>query len=277
MFIDTHLHLVARKRISYPWLKDVPALNRDWSFEDYEVSARRIGITGVLHMEVDCAPEYIATENTWVSELMSRPDSLMRGAISSARPEDENFDAFLDTLDLSIVKGIRRVLHVVPDDISQTDRFRENVRKIGKKGLPFDICVLQRQLDIATALIDACPETVFVLDHCGVPDIAGDGFADWSKSITDLAKRQNVNAKISGISAYAKPDWMLDTLRPYVEHIIENFGWKRVVWGSDSPVCTLNSSLDQWMATTQALIANVSETEKAAFASENAKRIWNFP
>ncbi len=275
MFIDTHLHLVARDRITYPWLKDVAALDRDWTFQDYETTARRIGIEGVLHMEVDCAPTDIAAENTFVGELMAQPGSLMRGAISSARPESGDCEAFLDTLDLNIVKGIRRVLHVVPDDLSQGSLFRENVRRIGKKGLPFDICVLQRQLPLARDLVDACPDTVFVLDHCGVPDIAGDGFADWAQSISALAKRPHVNAKISGITAYAKPDWTLETLRPYVEHIIECFGWERVVWGSDSPVCTLNSSLDQWMAVTQALIAGASETERASLTHRNAQRIWS--
>lgn len=275
MFIDTHLHLVSREHVTYPWLTDVPALNRDWTYDEYESTAKRIGIAGVLHMEVDCAPEFIETENAFVADLMARPGSLMRGAISSARPEAEDFTSFLDRLDPKVVKGIRRVLHVVPDELSQDTGFRANVGLIGKKGLPFDICVSQRQLDLAIDLADACPNTVFVLDHCGVPDIAEDGYKDWEKSITRLAERPHVNAKISGISAYAAPDWTLETLRPYVEHIIESFGWDRVVWGSDSPVCTLNSSLDQWMATTQVLIAGASETERLAFANGNAKRIWS--
>ncbi|WP_417811484.1 amidohydrolase family protein [Thalassospira alkalitolerans] len=275
MFIDTHLHLVARNRISYPWLKDAPELNRDWTYQEYETIAKRVGIEGTLHMEVDCAPNDIETENAFVAELMARPGSLIRGAISSARPEEKGFTAFLDHLDPKVIKGIRRVLHVVSDDVSQSDHFRENVQQIGKKGLPFDICVSQRQLDLAIDLADACPNTIFVLDHCGVPDIAGGGYNDWAKSIRTLAKRPHVNAKISGISAYATPDWTLDTLRPYVEHIIETFGWDRVVWGSDSPICTLNSSLNQWMAATQALIASASETERTAFSRHNAKRIWS--
>ena len=275
MFIDTHLHLVARDRITYPWLKDVPALNRDWTFQDYEATAKRIGIEGVLHMEVDCAPDDIPNENAFIGELMTKPQSMLRGAISSARPESKDCEVFLESLDRKVVKGIRRVLHVVPDDVSQSDLFRENVRKIGKMGLPFDICVLQRQLSLACDLVDACPDTVFVLDHCGVPDFTDDGFGDWAHSIATLSERLNVNAKISGISAYATPDWTIETLRPYVEHVIGCFGWNRVVWGSDSPVCTLNSSLDQWMATTHTLIADASESEKAAFASKNAKRIWS--
>jgi predicted TIM-barrel fold metal-dependent hydrolase len=203
------------------------------------------------------------------------PDSPMRGAISAARPELPGFAAWLETVDRRVVKGVRRVLHVMPDDLSQQPLFRENLRRLGAAGLPFDICVLQRQLPIAADLVDACPDTRFVLDHCGVPDIAGGDLSSWAKAITDLALRPNLNAKISGITAYAKPDWTLATLRPYVEHVIAAFGWDRVVWGSDSPVCTLQSSLDQWLAATQALVCGASATERAQFFHRNACRIWN--
>ncbi|MFW2543928.1 amidohydrolase family protein [Primorskyibacter sp. 2E107] len=273
--IDTHLHLVDRSRIHYPWLESAPPLNRDWTYEEYAVTARRVGISGTLHMEVDCDPADIGTETAMISELMAREDSLIRGAISSARPEDDGFDAFLDKLDTNVVKGIRRVLHVVPDEISQSDRFRANIRKLGQRDLPFDICVLARQLPIATDLVDACEGTRFVLDHCGVPDIAGGAYDDWAAAITRLAERPHVSAKISGVTAYAEPDWTLDSLRPYIEHVIESFGWTRVVWGSDSPVCTLNSSLDQWVAITRAFLDEASPDEARAFASGNAARLWS--
>lgn len=274
MFIDTHLHLIARGRISYPWLQSVPALNRDWTLEDYDTTARRIGIIGALHMECDCAAEDIAAENRFVAELVTRDDSLLIGGISAARPEDEGFEAFLESCDRGMIKGFRRVLHVMPDDLSRDDTFRANMRRIGDNGLPFDICVAARQLDIAAELVDACDNTIFVLDHCGVPDIKGGDYADWASRIADLAQRPHVNAKISGISAYAGPDWTLDHLRPYVEHIIGCFGWDRVVWGSDSPVCTLHGSLELWMAATQALIAGASVAERDKLAAGNARRIW---
>jgi predicted TIM-barrel fold metal-dependent hydrolase len=274
MIFDTHLHIIDRARLSYPWLADVPALQRDWAFADYCASAARLGITDILHMEVDVAESDIDAETAMVAELMALPGSPLRGAISAARPESPGFAAWLEKVDRRVVKGLRRVLHVVPDDLSQTPLFRDNIRRLGTVGLPFDIVMLQRQLPLAMALVDACPETVFVLDHCGVPDIAGGDFAGWAASITDLARRPNLNAKVSGITAYARADWTLQTLRPYVEHLIAAFGWSRVVWGSDSPVCTLQSSLDQWVAVTHALLAGASADEKAALFQRNARRIW---
>lgn len=275
MLFDTHLHLVDRTRLSYPWLGDVPALDRDWPHDAYTRTARRVGISGALHMEVDVAEADIDAETAMVRGLMAEEGSLLRGAVAAARPEHADFEAMLERRDREIVKGYRRVLHVMPDALSQDTTFRANVARIGAAGLPFDICAQARQLAIAIELVDACADTQFVLDHCGVPDIAGGGYAPWASAITDIARRPNVAAKISGITAYAKRDWTLETLRPYVEHVIGSFGWDRVVWGSDSPVCTLNSNLDQWVAVTHALTAGASQSERARFYSANARAIWN--
>ena len=274
MLFDTHLHLVDRQRLTYPWLSGTPALDRDWSYADYAAQALPLGITGALHMEVDVAADQIAAETACVAGLMAAPGSLLRGAISAARPEAPDFVIWLERQDFSVVKGVRRVLHVVDDAVSKSPVFRENLRLLGRAGLPFDICMTQRQLPLAMALADACPQTTFVLDHCGVPDMSGGDFAGWAASITALALRPNLNAKISGITAYGGPKWSVETLRPYVEHVIAAFGWTRVVWGSDSPVCTLHGTLDRWVAATVALIAGASADERRAFQHENAQRIW---
>jgi predicted TIM-barrel fold metal-dependent hydrolase len=275
--LDTHLHLIDRERLSYPWLTSLPVLDRNWSLETYAEVALPLGITGALHMEVDVAEPLIEAESHWIAEQMAQPGSLLRGAISSARPESAGFAEWLERQDRSIVRGLRRVLHVVDDAVSQSTLFRENLRRLGKVGLPFDICMLQRQLPLATALADACPDTVFVLDHCGVPDILGGDFAGWATAIRDLARRPNVNAKVSGITAYGGPDWTVETLRPYVEEVIGAFGWDRVVWGSDSPVCNLQGSLSRWIEATRMLIAGASQDERQAFSQGNASRIWHLP
>lgn len=274
MIFDTHLHLVDRKRLTYPWLGDAPALDRDWSYADYEATARRIGITDVLHMEVDVAEADMEAETAFVAALMQRPDSLIRGAIAAARPEAADFAAWLERVDRDVVKGLRRVLHVVPDEVSQTALFRQNIARLGAAGLPFDIVMRARQLPLAQLLVDACPDTVFVLDHCGVPDIAGGGFDAWRAEITGLARRPNLNIKLSGITAYTGGQWTLDTFRPWVSHILDQFGPDRIVWGSDSPVCTLHSNLAEWVAASHALLSGLSTHERNKVLHGNAQRIW---
>jgi predicted TIM-barrel fold metal-dependent hydrolase len=277
--IDTHLHLIDRGRLSYPWLSGVPPLDRDFSYETYAVEARRCGVTDVLHMEVDAATEDIEAETRNIEELAARPEGLLRGAISACRPEDESFPGFLDRqLANPFVKGFRRVLHVVPDDLSEGATFRANIKRLAAASRPFDLCVRPDQIDKAIALADLAPSGQFVLDHCGVPAIKDRAEHPWREKIVEIARRPNVAVKISGVVAYADPaTWTVDDIRPYVEHAIQSFGWDRVVWGSDWPVCTLTASLSIWAAATQAITLGCSANERERLFSANARRIWRLP
>lgn len=277
MLFDTHLHLVYPDRLTYPWLKDAPALNKPNELESYTKTARRLGISGCLNMEVDVAPAQIDLETDLISELMATPDSLLKGAISSCRPEDPTFATQLERAESNpTIFGFRRILHTMPDATSQSKLFRDNVKMLSRTRFTFDLCVLPAQMHLANALADHCPDVQFILDHCGVPDITGGSFEDWAKGINDLAKRPNVVAKISGIIAYADAQtWTLETLRPYVEHTAKAFGSDRLVWGSDSPVCNLGGGLETWIAATHALTLNWSADERAALYHGNAQRIWN--
>lgn len=277
MIFDTHLHLIYLDKLSYPWLNDFAALRRDATYDSYAVVARRVGINGAFHMEVDVAEKDIEAETAMVAALMSSDDCLLQGAISSCRPESSDFPHFLERqIERKEVKGFRRVLHVVADELSTTRVFRDNVKRLSGTGLTFDLCVLPAQLPQAIELVDHCPDVTFVLDHCGVPDIKAQSLEPWSTHMKDLAQRDNVVAKISGVVAYGNPDtWSLDTIRPYVEYTIETFGWRRVVWGSDSPVCTLAGSIETWVAATHALLQNCSEDEKAALLHKNATHLWS--
>ncbi|RWD98422.1 amidohydrolase [Mesorhizobium sp.] len=276
MIVDTHLHLIDKAALRYPWLSGVPALDRNFPYDEYATEARRAGIELALHMEVDVEPADIEAETVHVEGLSKKPGSLVRGAIVSCRPEEPDFAAWLDKVRADpFVKGFRRVLHVVPDDVSEGPLFRENIRRVAGSGLTFDLCVLPRQMAQAIALVDLAPEVQFVLDHCGVPDIKGKAEHPWREQIAEIARRPNVVGKISGVVAYADPaTWTVETLRPYVEHTIGSFGWDRVVWGSDWPVCTLGGGLLGWVAATHALLAGASDTERAKLLSGNAKKLW---
>ena len=277
--IDTHLHLIYRDRLRYPWLAGVAPLNRDFLYETYAVEARRCGVSDALHMEVDVAPDDIEAETRNVEDLARQPGSLLRGAISSCRPEDDGFPAFLDRqlADL-FVKGFRRVLHVVPDELSEGATFRANIKRLAGASRPFDLCVRLDQIDKAIALADLAPSVQFVLDHCGVPAIKERAEHPWREKIAEIARRPNVAVKISGVVAYSKPEtWTVDDIRPYVEHAIESFGWDRVVWGSDWPVCTLTASLSIWVSAAHAITLGCSTDERARLFSVNARGIWRLP
>ena len=277
--VDTHLHLIDRKRLRYPWLAGIPQLNRDFSYGDYAREARQCGISDVLHMEVDVAVEDIEAETRDVASLAAQPGSLLRGAVSSCRPEEDGFASFLERqLANPLVKGFRRVLHVVPDEVSESPLFRDNIRRLSGCGHPFDLCVRADQIDKAVALADLAPDVQFVLDHCGVPAIKDRAEHPWRERIAEIALRPNVAVKISGVVAYADAaTWTVDDIRPYVEHAIDRFGWDRVVWGSDWPVCTLTASLSTWVAAAHAITGGCSAEARKRLFSANARRIWRLP
>jgi predicted TIM-barrel fold metal-dependent hydrolase len=277
MLFDTHLHLIYRERLSYTWLGDVKALDHDNLFENYQRDAARLGITGCLHMEVDVAEDQIAAETDLMGAFIAEPNSLMAGVISSCRPEHPSFASFLErNMENPNVKGFRRVLHVVPDELSTTAVFRDNVKRLSNTGMTFDLCVLPRQLGLAAELVDHCPDVTFVLDHCGVPDVASGARQPWQSGLKSLAERPNVLAKISGVVAYGDADrWTLDDIRPYVQTTADAFGPGRIIWGSDSPVCNLGGGLAVWVGATHALTQGWSIKERALFYRENACKLWD--
>lgn len=280
MLIDTHLHLIDKKALNYPWLASAPALDRDYLFKTYRQEAERCGISAALHMEADAAADLMQAETDYIQKTAQESGNFIKGALVSCRPEDENFPDYLQQQQSnSFVKGFRRVLHVMPDALSEQSLFKENIKRIQGTGLTFDLCVLPHQIGKAAALADLAPDLTFILDHCGIPDIKSGAPDSWKKSITELSKRSNVVAKISGVVAYCDADsWNVVTLRPYAEQVIGAFGWDRVVWGSDWPVCTLASpaggGLSAWVAATHALLDGCSEDEKAKLLAENARRLW---
>ncbi|TCT41787.1 amidohydrolase family protein [Martelella mediterranea] len=269
--IDTHLHLVYKDRFSYPWLEGVPALNKQTTAEDYFKKAEALGIEAALHMEVDVADKDIEAESNFISGAHEK----IIGAIAACRPEEKNFPAFLERMTANPgIKGFRRVLHTMPDDLSQAPVFAENISRLADHNLTFDLCVLARQLPLAMDLAKKCPNVRFVLDHCGVPDIENNGLDPWRSAISEIARLPNVAAKISGVIAYGGANWSVETLRPYIEHVIDAFSFDRVVWGSDFPVCTLTASLEDWVNASREITGTASLQEQEKLFSGNASRIY---
>lgn len=269
--LDTHLHLVYRPQFQQPWMAGFPAIDKAWTAESYFAEAGPLGIVGALHMEVDVIAGQMLDE----ARFMGTAHPRVIGAIAAGRPESADFSAHLDALaEMPHIRGVRRVLHTMPDDLSTAALFVDNIRLLAARGLSFDLCVRADQLHLAQRLAAAAPDVQFILDHCGNPDIAGDGSAPWKSGLARLAALPNVAAKISGIAVNAAPGWDVETLRPYIEYVIERFGWDRVVWGSDHPVLLLNGSLGRWVEASLDITAPASEAERAKLFYHNAQRIY---
>ena len=280
--IDTHIHLLEPDRFTYEWTKGFPALTGRFDLSDYQKASADTGIQAGVFMEVDC--EESADEARYFCSLAEQPGGLIQAVVAAVRPESPDFERNLEAMAHPRLTGIRRVLHTQPDELSQSSLFRENVSRLGALGLSFDLCVLQRQLPLALDLVRACPQTTFILDHCGVPEISGNdapagaGFLAWKKSLRALAAEPNVNGKISGITAYA-PETLRNApgLRPYTDTMFEAFGPARLVWGGDWPVVNLGDGLLAWSNITRELLSEMTPDERTLILSTNAKKIYRIP
>ncbi len=272
--VDTHQHLWDVSRFRYTWCAGIPALNRSFLLRDYLEASRNAPLAKAVFMECDVDEPFLRDEIQWIlSQADGKPIS---GLVIAGRPESRDFPGFIEEFaGEKRIKGVRRVLHTQPDAVSQTPLFAENVRRLRQYGWTYDICCQARQLPLAIELVRKCPEVQFVLDHCGVPDVKGRAFNPWSGHIRQMAAFPNVVCKVSGVVTAADPThWKADDLRPFVEHVLESFGWDRVVWGSDWPVCTLAATYQQWLDAALAITRTARPGDREKLFGKNAERVY---
>ena len=168
--IDTHQHLWDLTIFHLPWQKGNPKLARSFVMRDYLEATAGLNVVKSIYMEVDVEPSQQPAEADHVIAICQRGDTPMAAAVISGRPAGEGFKDYIIRYKQSpFIKGVRQVLHVpeTPPGYCLDDRFIRGIRLLGTLGLSFDICCRSTDLRDAAKLIDACPDTRFILDHCG--------------------------------------------------------------------------------------------------------------
>jgi predicted TIM-barrel fold metal-dependent hydrolase len=274
--IDTHQHLFDETMFTYNWLKDYPSLRGRRLMKEYLEATRELNIYKSVFVECDVEPRQEVEETRYILSLAEQENPL-EGVVAGGRPEEPGFEAYLKQIvGHPKLKGVRRVLYAESDELVRNRTFVENIRMLEQYGLPFDLCVVPPQLPLTSELVRACPGVSFILDHCGAPRVKQKAFHPWAEDIKELSALPNLTCKISGLVAYAdRQNWTADDLRPFVDHVIECFGWDRVMFGSDWPVCTVASTCKCWVDTLIDLTRNAGESNQRKFFQENAERIYH--
>ncbi|HEU4752378.1 MAG TPA: amidohydrolase family protein, partial [Armatimonadota bacterium] len=141
--------------------------------------------------------------------------------------------------------------------------------------LSFDLCLRPGELSDGAALMDLCPETRFILDHCGNADVQAADRSRWEQDLAGIARRENVVCKVSGIVASARPGaWSAADLQPIVARVLAEFGPERVMFGGDWPVCTLAASYRQWVEALRWIVRERSPAEQRKLFYDNAARFY---
>jgi predicted TIM-barrel fold metal-dependent hydrolase len=280
--IDTHQHLWDLSKFRLGWLTtpDNP-LGHSFTPKEYAEATAGLNVVKSVYMEVDVVPEQQQQEADYIVALCESGKTPTVAAVISGRPNSDGFAKYITPYKGSkYVKGVRQVLHVesTPKGYCLDPKFVKGIQLLGDLGLSFDLCVRPAELPDMAKLVDQCPGTRFILDHCGNPrgDFTKDQWETWRKDMAAMGGRKNVVCKISGFIAngYQKGKWKTDDLAPAVNGTIEAFGVDRVMFGGDWPVCTLAATYREWLTALKELIASRSEADQKKILHDNAAKVY---
>ncbi|MEI8207082.1 MAG: amidohydrolase family protein, partial [Kiritimatiellales bacterium] len=247
--IDTHLHIWDTSKLNYPWLKDVPLLNHSFLIDDYREATKNHNIEKMVFMQCEVEVLQYRDEVSWVSSVARNEDPRITGIVAWA-PLEKGAAAREDLDWLAqnpLVKGVRRIIQFEPDlEFCLRPGFIAGVKLLADYNFTFDICIDHRHYENTIKFIEQLPEVPMILDHIGKPDIKGGQLDPWRGQLRRMAAFENVCCKFSSLATEAdKETWVLDDLRPYVDCIVESFGFDRLVFGGDWPVVTLAAPYDR--------------------------------
>jgi L-fuconolactonase len=276
--VDAHVHLWDPRQFRMPWLDDDPHLLRRFGLDEFARDTAEVVVDAAVYLQVDVTPAYGLLEARWAVQQAERAPRL-RGIVAWAPLEDGPVArSYLEAL-VQLgprIKGVRRLIQSETDpDFPVRRDFVEGLRLLPGYGLSFDICIRHHQLARTVEMVRACPETSFILDHLGKPDVRAHRLDPWRTELAELADLPNVVCKLSGLVTEADHEqWTAADLAPYVEHALRVFGEDRVLFGGDWPVVTHAATYKQWVQTLDQLTAGLSAEASRKLWSHNARRVY---
>lgn len=247
-------------------------LRRNFLIPELEAVTRASAIDGTVVVQARQTTE----ETEWLLELATRHALILGvvGWVPLCEPEaGQELERFAGQPKL---KAVRHVLHDEPDDFYMLrEDFNRGISLLKDFGLAYDILIFERHLPQTIEFVDRHPDQVFVVDHIAKPRIQEGIISPWRENLTELAKRENVYCKISGMVTEADwHSWTPRQLRSYFDMALGAFGPERLMFGSDWPVLTLASEYRQWVETFLALIADLSPPEQERICHGTARAAY---
>ena len=262
MTIDAHHHLWKYSAAEYGWItRDMTVIRRDFLPADLEPLMHHFGIEATVAVQA----RQTLDETAWLLELAEK-HPLIRGVVGWV-PLAEGAGVKRSLERFAAHKRLRGVRHVVQDEadpqyILRKD-FNEGASALREFGLRYDILIFERHLPAAIEFVDRHPNQTFILDHIAKPRIKDKIISPWDRNMRDLAKRQNVYCKLSGMITEADPrHWTAEGLQPYIDVVLGAFGPRRIMYGSDWPVMLLAGDYERWYRTVRLAIAKLSQAEQ---------------
>jgi L-fuconolactonase len=272
--VDAHVHIYDPAAIRFDWMRDVPKLNRPHLPADYSDRTQGIDIEAMVFVEVDAAPGENLKEAEWVVSQMEREPRFKAMVASMPLEQGTSVERQLVRYaELPGTRGVRRLIqnHLDEPQWCLSEAFIAGVKLLPKYGFSFDLCLYHPQLGDVTALCRRCPEVSFVIDHIAKPGIRAGLMEPWKAELRTIARLPNVRCKISGVVTEADHGaWTEAEVQPYIAHALDCFGFERVMFGGDWPVCELATTYRRWVDVVDRVVGGASLSERRKFYRDNA-------
>lgn len=271
--IDSHHHLWNYSVAAYPWIPAGSPLAQNQLIPELEAVTSSSGVTGTVVVQA----RQVVEESDFLLSLADQTDRI-RAVVGWVPLVDENVSGQLERLSRHPkFKAVRHVLQEEPDEYFLRDDFHRGLSQLPEYGLSYDLLIFQRQLSVATQLVDRQPNLPIVLNHIAKPEARNGRIESaWRDGMKELAKRDNViGVKFSALlTEFPEGEGDADTVAAYFHETLEIFGSDRVMFGTDWPVCLLRTSYRDWADTVCKLTERLSENERKAILTENARRAY---
>jgi len=271
--IDAHHHLWRYSPAEYGWIDDsMTRLQRDFGPGDLSHAMASARIDGTIAVQ---ARQSI--EETFFLLSLAESHPFIEAVVGWAPIASPDFPSRLAALARNRkLKGLRHVIQSEPDDnFILGAEFNRGIAAMQSTGLVYEILIFERHLPQATKFVDAHSSQIFVLDHIAKPRIRERILSPWREQIHEIAHRENVFCKISGMVTEADwQSWTEADLLPYLDTVFEAFGPNRLMMGSDWPVCLLAAEYSKWFELLDRYTARFTESEREQFCGGTAIRVY---
>ena len=272
MVIDSHHHFWNYDHVEFDWIDDsMGTIRRSFLPHDLRAEIDQVGIDGVVSVQA----RQILEETDFLLEQANAND-FIKGVVGWIPLADTNITEVLDRYkNADKLKAVRHVVQGEPDGFLDDEAFNRGIQALEAQDLVYDVLIFERQLEETIRFVDRHPKQVFVLDHIAKPKIKINQLDPWQANIRELAKRDNVRCKLSGMVTEANfENWTEQQLRPYLDTVLTAFGPERLMFGSDWPVCLVASAYKRWHDLICEYIQPLSSDEKASIMGDTAIRVY---
>ncbi len=270
--VDSHQHFWDIDRLEYPWMPEGDnVLRRSYLPEYLAPHLERAGISKTVVVQA----QMTMAEAGLLFDLAENTDSIA-GVVAWVDLTDANVGATLDRLlDNPKFVGVRHQVHDEPDErwLLRDDVVR-GLRELAQRELAYDLLLRPPHLKHIPELADRVPDLRMVVDHIAKPEIADGRMEPWAEDIARVAEIPGMHCKVSGMATEANPTTWQAEIVPYVAHIIECFGYDRLMWGSDWPVCLLVDGYESIREGAVAAVGDIGPNDYAKLMGGNAARFY---